>query len=225
MISTALDLIRLIENYQQYLKQHGVHFDDQGFPSMQSEWYLDRWPDQVVTYRERKSRLVTDPSRTALCFYCADERIYPRWERVLNELDEYRPFMGVIGSDVTVTLDMDLEWQRATILLNQLFDTVLAVNGIKLIQNLRIGSPSTLSCLLGVPEGVMAASGTLGCALTSDGDLSYAVKLHTLKPSKVVLYGKRDPIMAQQLHSASIPYRWYRDAHALYKQNKTIHRR
>lgn len=92
MINTLVDIMRLIERYQQYLDQNGVSFDGRGFPSMRRDWYLDEWPDQVVTYRERKSsRLVTDPARTVLCFYCADERIYPRWEHVLEELDEYRP--------------------------------------------------------------------------------------------------------------------------------------
>ena len=219
MTDTLTDILALIDRYSLYLEKCGVDFDDQGFPVMRREWYLDDWPDLVVTYRERRSKLVTVPGNTVLCFYCADKHIYPRWKHVLDELDEYRPFMGVIGSDVTVTKDMDSEWQQATILLNQLFNAVLAVNGIKLVQNLRIGLPSTLSCLFSVPEGVMAASGTLGCSLTAEGDFSYAVKLHTLKPSGVILYGRQDGIMAKQLSAACIPHRWYKDTHALYKQH------
>lgn len=126
--------------------------------------------------------------------------------------------MGVTGSDATVTADMDVEWQQAIILLNQLFDAVLAVNGIKLVQNLRIGMPSTLSCLLSVPEGVMAASGTLGCDPTEEADISYSVKIHTLKPSGVMLYGRHDPIMEQQLQKSGIPYRRYEDAHVQHKR-------
>lgn len=185
---------------------------------MRREWYLCEWPERMVTFRERKSRLVTDSTRTVLCFYCADERIYPRWEHVLDELDEYRPFMGVAGSDVTVTSDMDIEWQRMIILINQMFDAVLAVNGIRLVQNLRIGLPATLSCLLNVPEGVMAASGTLGCRPTQPGDFSYAVKLHTIHPRGVMLYGRYDTIMEQQLETANIPHRWYKDTHTLRKR-------
>ncbi|TPF78748.1 hypothetical protein BW12_04895 [Bifidobacterium sp. UTCIF-3] len=221
MISALTDILALIDEYSRYLEEHGVRCDDQGFPLMQPEWYLNEWPDLVVTYRERGSQLVSDPAHTVLCFYCSDDRIYPRLEQVLEELDEYRPFMGVIGSDVTVTADMDIEWQRLIILLNQLFDAVLAVNGIKLVQNLRIGLPSTLVCLLNVPEGVMAASGTLGCEPTAEGDFSYAVKVHTLMPSKVILYGRRDPVMESQLDAARIPYRHYDDVHTLYRRRLT----
>ncbi|NMM98699.1 DUF4417 domain-containing protein [Bifidobacterium olomucense] len=220
-----MELLDLIGEYQRYLKQNNVLLDSEGFPLMRREWYLeipdnDEWPKLIIPFRDRKSSLVLDPSHTVLCFYCADNRIYPRLEQVLIELDEYRQFMGVIGADVTITEDMDIECQQATILLNQLFGAVLAVNGIKIVQNLRIGLPSTLRCLLNVPEDIMCASGTLGCELTEDSDYSYAVKLHTLKPSRVMLYGRYDTVMEQQLNAAGVPHRWYKDAHTLYKQQK-----
>ncbi|OZG57315.1 hypothetical protein BTIS_1409 [Bifidobacterium tissieri] len=219
MIHTLVDILKLIEQYQHYLEQQGVNFDSQGFPHLRREWYLKEWPDVIVTYKERKSTLVKNPSNTVLCFYCADGLIYPRLEHALDEIDNYRPFMGIIGSDVTVTEDMDIEWQRTTILLNQLFNAILAVNGIRIAQNLRIGLPSTLACLLNIPANVMCASSTLGCSPTQQGDISYSVKLHTLRPSAVMLYGKEDLIMEQQLDSAGIPYRRYDDVHTLYKTN------
>lgn len=47
-----------------------------------------------------------------------------------------KKFMGVIGSDLTVTSDTDLEWQEAIMLVNQLYMAVLAVNNVKVVQNI-----------------------------------------------------------------------------------------
>lgn len=217
MISTLNHIMLLIDDYELYLTVQGVRFDKNGFPIPEQSWYLDERPELIVTYRERKSRLVRHPDKTVLCFFCADARIYPRLKNVLKELDAYRCFMGVIGPDVTVTPDMDVEWQREIILLNQLFMAVLAVNGIKVIQNLRIGGPETLSCLVNVPDGIMCASGTLGCVLTKPDDYSYSVKLCMLHPSEVLLYGRRDKLLERQLDVLGIPHHRYDDTHTLHK--------
>lgn len=220
MIRAIDDIMRLVDKYTQYLEAKGARFDKNGFPIPERSWYLDEWPERIVTYRERKSRIVLHPDKTALCFFCADDRIYPRFEKVLEELDEYRQFMGVVGADITVTKDMDIEWQREIILLNQLFTAMLAVNNIKVIQNLRIGSLGTLSCLINVPSGVMCASGTLGCDLAETDDYSYSVKLCLLHPSRVLLYGRRDKHMEQQLDRLDIPHRLYDDTHKLHKSGQ-----
>lgn len=217
MTRSLYDLFSLSDSYISYLKARGVGFDRRGFPRLASNQFLNSFPDTVVTYKERKSSLVHDPSQTVLCFYCPDDRIYPRLDKVFNELDEYRKFKGVIATDVTVTADMDLEWQRATMLVNQLFMAVLAVNDIKVVLNLRSGVPETLDCFSSIPRGIVAASGLLGCAMTTRmEDLTYATKLLTVMPSKVLLYGKRDSLMEQQIACSGIPFRRYPDVHAQY---------
>lgn len=224
---SILTIMHLIDEYTGYLQERGVRFASNGFPIPERDWYLtihseNDFPENIVTYRERRSaKLVSSPSKTVLCFYCADQFIYPRLERMRDEFDAYRPFMGVIGADVTVTADMDLEWQRETLLLNQLFMCMLGVNGIKVVQNLRIGSPGTLEVLLDAPEGVLAASGTLGCAPTKPDDISYTVKLTALGVGGVLLYGKMDPVMESQISALGIPHRWYMDTHMQYKKHTT----
>ena len=171
----------------------------------------------MVTFKERKSSLVVNPSKTVLCFYCPDERIYPRLDRVLLEIEEYRRFMGVVSTDVTVTKDMDIEWQRSTMLINQLFMAILAVNDIKVVLNLRNGLPETLDCFSTIPKGVTCASGLLGCMPTRDDtDFSYMEKLLKVLPSRVLLYGRNDPVMNRQLDLLGIPFRRYPDVHARY---------
>lgn len=221
MISSLADIVALVDEYTLYLESKGCRFDREGFPLLGHECYLEDWPEQVVVYRSRKSKIVTNPEKTVLCFYCSDERIYPRLERVFREIPEYRKFMGVVATDVTVTADMDIEWQREIMLLNQLFMAVLAVNGVKVVLNLRCGSQSTLSCFDSVSPNVMCASGTLGCSLIgSPSDMDYLEKLFHVRPSKILLYGKPDPIMERQLDLAGIPYRRYDDVHRGMKKEK-----
>lgn len=210
----------LIDRYANYLSNKGIQFDRQGFPILQPQMYLNEWPALMVPYRDRNAHFVHNPSQTALCLFTSDTRIYPRLENVLDNIPEYRRYMGAAGSDLTVTSDMDMEWQHAVMLVNQLYTAILAVNDIKVIQNLRCGSPETITCLKRVPSGVMCATSTLGCANTeSELDLSFAEKLFAVRPSKLLLYGKRDPIMENQADIAGIPHKTYSDAHTLYKQH------
>ena len=192
----------LIDRYADYLSGKGIQFNPQGFPMLQPQMYLDEWPELMVPYRDRKARFVHNPSHTVLCLFTSDMRIYPRLEKALDDIPEYSRYMGAVGSDLTVTSDMDLEWQQAIMLLNQLYLATLAVNGVKIVQNLRCGSPSTL-----------------GCANTeSELDLLFAEKLFAIRPGKLLLYGKYDPIMERQANVAGVPCRIYPDAHTLYKQ-------
>ncbi len=221
MISSLIDLMKLIDEYASYLKARNVLLDDKGFPLLDRRCFLQEWPDRVVPFRDRKSKLVINPKRVVLCFYCDDERIYPRIENVLNDLPEYRKYMGVISSDVTVTADMDIEWQRELMLLNQLFMAVLAVNGIKVVCNLRCGSRGSISCFDAIPSGVMCASGTLGCSLTESVlDMGYLEKLMRLRPSRLLVYGKVDPVMREQIELVGIPYRWFADVHTVMKARR-----
>lgn len=208
----------LIDQYSDYLREHGIHFDSEGFPQLQPEMYLDEWPVLMVPYRDRKARFVHDPSRTVLCLFTSDTRIYPRLQNVFQEIDEYQHFMGAVGSDLTVTSDMDLEWQQAVMLVNQLYLAILAVNGVKVVQNLRCGVSRTIDCFRSVPSGVMCSTSTLGCARTrSELDLAFEEKLLALRPSKLLLYGKHDPIMEHQATLIGVPYKVFSDTHTLYK--------
>lgn len=218
MIKNLYDLFGLIDSYSLYLTNAGIGLSQEGLPKFSPSHFLDAFPEDVVTYKERNSELVRNPKRTVICFYCPDKQIYPRLERVLQDIPEYQRFQGVIATDVTVTCDMDLEWQKATMLINQLFIGVLAVNGVKVVANLRCGLPETLGCFEHIPRGVTCASGLLGCRPTRNKfDLSYSEKLMRVMPSRVLLYGRNDPIVMDQINTLGIPCRRYPDVHSRHR--------
>jgi hypothetical protein len=115
---------------------------------------------------------------------------------------------------------MDVELQKAIILANQLFIAILAVNGVKIVLNTRNGNKDTLSCFRYIPHGVICASGFLGCKKSKDywEAATYTDKVLGLVPEKLIIYGKQDPLITEQLNVVGIPYRYYEDFHTMSKK-------
>lgn len=218
-ISNLQDIFRVTDHLYQYLDNKDIQINDNGFPILRQDMFLDEWPDQVIPFAQRKNRLVRNPKRTLLCLYDRDQRLYPRLGRLLDEIDEYRNYMGVTGLDITITNDMDEEWQRAICLLNQLFLAVLAVNGIKVVLNTRTAALDASVVFESCPPNIMAASGFLGCSSISEViDYHYIEKILTILPGKLILYGRQDKIVEEQLSVLDIEYRVYIDFHRLCKE-------
>lgn len=226
MIKNIVDLLKLESSYRKYLLSQNVAFDDIGNPLFQVSMFLNEWPDTVVPYSCRNNpALVVDPQKTAICFFTKDSLIYPRLEKVFEELDEYRRFMAVVSMDLTFTSDMEVELQRLIITINQLFTMILAINNIKIILNTRIGSLDCSSAFSNIPKGVLVSSGFLGCDRLQEDNLSYISKILFLFPSKVLIYGKHDPKAEDQLNRFGFDYRVYADVHRRTKSKEVCYGR
>ena len=218
MVNNLIDLLKIAEEYIRYLNRMGIKFNSKGFPLLEKEMFLDEYPELVLPYDFRKNCLVMAPKKTLLCFFCGDKRIYPRLKRVLNDIPEYKRFLGVVTIDITVTSDMDKEWQDTIMLLHQLFMAVLAVNGVKVVANLRTGSSSTVGNFEAIPKGVMWAAGFLGCAEEDPLDFRFISNALRVMPSKFVVYGPEDEVALGKLNMMGIDYRVYDDYHKLSKK-------
>ena len=215
-IVTIADLLGIIQRYEHYLLGK-IEYSSDGWPILRKEWFLNEWPDLMITYSNRNNTLVVDRSRTVLCFFDKDSHIYPRFVNLFEELDTYRLFLGVVAPDITVTRDMDIEMQRAIMLTNQLFMAILAVNGIKVVLNTRCGIAKTTECFRNMPRRTMCASGFLGCRNSrnlTEASL-YVNKVLSLRPDKLMIYGKQDKKVNEQLDILGMDYRYYGDFHRL----------
>ncbi len=212
------DIFVIIDELSSYLKDKDFGFDEAGFPIFREEMFVTEWPDLVVPYSQRKNKLITNPKRTLLCFFDKDHKLYPRLGKVLEDIDEYKKFMGAIGLDITITEDMDEEWQKAIFLLNQLFLAILAANDIKIVINTRSAGLESSNVFCNFPQQVMAASGFLGCdVIKKERDYLYLKKILSIMPGKLILYGKHDRIAEEQLETMGIDFRVYDDFHRLCK--------
>lgn len=221
MIATLEDLMKLVDNCTAYLEVHGVPFNKAGFPTLDKSVFLDEFPLVLTTFKERNAWFVTEPERTVICSFTSDQRTYPRLDKVLSDIPVYRSMQGAVGADLTVTNDMDVEWKRFTMLVNALFTAVLAVNGIKVVANIRHAGPETLDCLDWIPSDVLVATSTLGCDQTRSAlDMDFVEKLLRVRPRGILLYGKKDELMEAQAARFAIPVRRYDDVHSIHKRKK-----
>ncbi|MDD5974101.1 MAG: DUF4417 domain-containing protein [Spirochaetales bacterium] len=206
------DLMNIARILYSYLVDKGFKFTEKGYPIFDKEMFLDEWPDIVIPFGNRNSRFVKDKKKTVLCHFSKDKHIYPRLANLFSEIDIYRDYLGVISSDVTVTSDMDIEWQRFVILINELYLAVLAANGIKVILSTRCGSPETIQCFEGVPRGVMCASSFWGCEKKhSIEQTDYLAKILSIGASKLIIYGKHSEIIDLQLFNMGVELKCYSD--------------
>ena len=212
------DVLSLTKKLYLYLEGR-IEFDEYGFPIFKPEMFLKVWPDLVIPYSQRKNRRVKNKKQTLLCFYDSDKNLYPRLANVIDEIGEYKEYLGVCGLDITITDDMDIEWQEYIFLLNQLFLAVLAVNGIKIVVNTRSAGLDESNAFRNIPQNATAASGFLGCdASKEERDFSYIIKILTLLPEKLIIYGKHDKYVESHLDTMGIDFRVYKDFHRLCKE-------
>lgn len=215
---SLLDLIKMSDKYISYLKDNNFKFDKNGFPIFTEDMFLKELPDQIVPYSNRNNKLVKNKKKTLLCSFTSDVRIYPRFKNIFNEIDIYKQYLGVATPDITVTEDMDIEWQQSIILLNQLFAAVLAVNGIKIVLNTRIGSIQNIRLFKHYPKNVICISGFLGCAKDEKYSFNYLSKILYLLPSTLLIYGKIDKNTNIKLDTMGINYKYYIDFHSICKK-------
>lgn len=213
MLNLQTDLLRLIDDWYRYLRKHKFRFDDRGFPVFTKRMFLKEIPDRLVPFDARNNRkLVLDMRRTALCLFTKDRRIYPRLEKLLKEIYKYKPYAGIVASDVTVTSDMDQEWQDLIMLLNQLYMAILALNKIKIIANSRIGNEKSIENFRGIPKNVpWCASFFGGKPQKEEYNFEFLAQMMSVRPSIVLLFGKREPVVEEQLSRMGIPHKAYAD--------------
>ncbi|MCF0217170.1 MAG: DUF4417 domain-containing protein [Fibrobacteraceae bacterium] len=213
MVKNIMDLCKIADEFVRYLQGKGVPFNEMGFPIFKREMFLEEIPEQMVPYDFRKNRIVKNPKKTLLVFYGPDARIYPRIENVLDEIPEYGKYMGAAATDVTITSDMDQEWQDFIMLLNQLVMAVLAVNRIKIVANLRTGNWTTHKNISGVPKNVMWVAGFLGCSNDEQHDMRFISTVMIGQPAPLLIYGKEDSNAIDKLSMMGVKYLVYPDYH------------
>ena len=214
------DFIFLVDELVLLARNFGVSFDSRGFPIFKREWFLEQVPDLLIPYSKRHTKFVHDPKRTALCHYSPDREIYPRLCCLTNDLPEYHCFLGVVMSDITVTLDMDREWQDFIMLANLLYAAILGANGVKIIPNLRIGDKVNIENLSCIPHKVIWAAGFLGCEKDKPWDMQFIYSVVSVSASFILIFGKHDANAEDKLQVLNIPYKVYPDYHKLCKGGK-----
>lgn len=115
-------------------------------------------PKEMIQWDRRLD--VTDPPNTGMCFYCSDPAFQPILGNPKAYVEKLRTYGVVVGLDPSPYDNMPLTVQKSQIYLNLATTYYYGKQGFKVIPNVRLGSPETLSCLDAFPEHSLIAVGT-----------------------------------------------------------------
>ena len=217
-MNNLVDLLHCLDKYSSYLNANGIKFSSSGYPIIPRDCYSDKEPEMIVPFYHRNDKFVKNPKKTAIAFFDKDKNIYPRFDKIHKNIYIYKKYQAVISPDITVTDDMDIEWQHLILLANQLFMAILAVNDIKIIFNTRTGNHYE-EAFSHIPHNIICASSTLGCNKCQPPyDYKYLTKILLLLPKKLLIYGTTNKISNSQLNRMGIDFIYYPDFHTLSKE-------
>ena len=102
-------LFQQADRMRAHAQARGIAFDEDGFPQLNRSCFLDDCPEAIVDFYHRRARFATNRKKTLIGHFREDRLNYRRIRKVLDDIEEYRLFMGVAATDITVTADMDKE--------------------------------------------------------------------------------------------------------------------
>lgn len=216
-INTFLSAVTL----QRILKSKGVQFSHNGYPVFEKEFIKETFPNRIVPFNHRSC--VKNKSGVALCYFTNDEILYKTLCNDGNGLDNgLTNIEAVCGFDLSPRKGWPGKLQKFNILISQFFTMAIALKGVKIIPNFRIGNIDTISCLDSYPKSVPYVIGALGCykrKVTQEDLLYFRLKLLKAQPSALCIYGTLEKEYLEIISEFGIEYRVYQDYRS-YSYNK-----
>lgn len=208
-----IDLFKIFAELHGFLKNSGIQFTKEGYPVFRPEFILQETPQEILPFSHRNA--CKEKSKTAVCFFENDKFLYRRLARLNQDLPVYKEYLGVCGFDLSPRIGWSVESQKFNIALSQMATVYLALNGVKVIPNFRIGNlEETNSSLAVYPPGSPFALGALGCSQGKVTELEmffFQTKILYTLPSKLYFYGSLKSEYKKILLESGIPYKVFQD--------------
>ena len=99
------DLYKIAEYLYEYLIRHGIRFNNHGYPVIPEKYILKDEPEAIFPYTHRLA--CDDKSKTVICHFENDERLYPRLDTLKEDVEKLKGFMGVGGFDLSPRREFD----------------------------------------------------------------------------------------------------------------------
>jgi len=148
-------------------------------------------PKEIIQWDRRKD--VVDPKTTAISFYCVDQNLTPILGNPKKYLELLRKYEMVIGMDASPYENMPITVQKSQIFLNLAITYYYAMNGLKIIPNVRLGDDRTFSTLEAYPKHTLIAIGTNGFMRLEENRKKFASQVRKvideLLPIGILVYG------------------------------------
>ena len=185
--------IENVERYTAYLKEKGVEFYENGFPILKPNWIITTKPKVMAPFNKRHYYWQSKRD-ISICYFDKDEHLYPRLDKVFEEIKILKDYHSVCMMDISISPLMLDEVQRMNLLLNLLYTCVVAVNGIKIIPSFRIGDYDTLKLLMAsVGQSDFWVIGAVGTQQTRNNafyEYLFRTKCLLVMPKHLLSYGR-----------------------------------
>jgi len=194
-----------------FLVKHGIKFNIHGYPVIPAECILQDTPEEIVPFDHRNA--CNSPSKTVICFFSKDQRLYPRLGTLDKDIGKLRRYLAVGGFDLSPRREHDPSLQEFNLLLNRMIDAYRALHDIKILPNFRTGSIDTINSLSSYPSGSNFLVGTVGCAQRhlQQGDILLRAKLIYARPEMLFVYGPFKSLYQATLDELGQEYRHFED--------------
>lgn len=177
--------------YLAYLIDGARRTEVDGFPIIEDWMVCKEPPKEIIQWDRRKD--VNDPSTTAICFYCNDEKFTPILGNPKAYVEKMKQYHCAVGIDASPYDNMPLVVQKSQIYLNLAVTYYFGSCGIKIIPNVRLGGKNTMSSLDAYPKHTLIAIGTHGFTKRLDNRYVFAEQVceivDKLEPNGICVYG------------------------------------
>ena len=215
-----MNLFKLAIELEEYLRERGVEFTEEGYPVFTEDMLLKEMPEGVCPIGQ--TYYVKDRSKYLLVSFSNDENIYKKLISLQNDVDDYLQYKGFGGFDLSPRINWDVNLQKFNLLLSKLADAFLAVNGVKLMPNFRTGCLDTFEVLSIYPPNTWYSVGALGCGRgrIKINEMYLRTKLVVTNPDMLIYYGKLKPEYAQILEDYGVDYKVFTDFQRLSRRKE-----
>lgn len=148
-------------------------------------------PERIETFQFRKEIPIEMRKNSLIAFYSNDERIWNRLNKVETESLEFLNYGGIVGMDLSPSVNMLRPRQMHSILMNQIYNCLMAIRGVKVAINARIGDLKTNSLIKDYPQSKTLVFGNLGCkgVFAEYSMFQFRKWIDLLTPKNICFYG------------------------------------
>ena len=193
-----------------------------GYPIIEGLMVATEVPEEVFQWDCRNE--VTDPSSTAISFYCNDKGFTPILNNPHKYVEKLSKYACVIGMDASPYDNMPLVVQKSQIYTNLAITFFFGMQGLKVIPNVRLGNDDTIGMLDAIPKNCLIAVGTNGFIWRRDNRKAFRnqmnIVIDVLHPTGIIVYGQSYDYVFQTAINANIPIYQY-DSHTI-KRNAEV---
>jgi len=189
-VGDLMGLINYCDEKITILKENNIEFVN-GIPQIPKNMYYDDIPEYIETYQFRNEIPIDKQKKSLICFYSDDKRLWNRLNTIEKDCEIFKNYGGIVGMDLSISVFMLKIRQRFFMKLNAIYNCLVALHGIKIAINARIGDLSTLDVIKNYPSDKLVVFGNIGCKKKIPAYSYYVIEkwIKFVKLKTICVYG------------------------------------